>query len=260
MAADGERRKGARTGHGGFWYRLVVVVLKPLLYAFTRRDWRGGNRVPREGGVLIVANHASVIDPVTLAHFLHDSSRRYARFLAKAELFKVPFVGMVLRRTGQIPVYRRTRDAAAALRDGVASLQAGECVVIYPEGTCTRDPAGWPMVAKTGVARLALTAGVPVIPLAHWGARDILPYRSKVPRLLPPHRIHVLVGEPVDLSAYAGREQDNALLKEVTDLLMRRVTELLGEIRGEEPPARPYDPAAARAAKATAAPGEGATP
>ena len=122
----------------------------------TKPTWRGLENIPREGGVIIVANHVTILDPVTLAHAIYDGVRRTPSFLAKSELFKVPVLGALLRKAGQIPVYRRTRDAVNSLRDAEAALVAGECVVIYPEGTCTRDPNGWPMVAKTGVARLVL--------------------------------------------------------------------------------------------------------
>jgi 1-acyl-sn-glycerol-3-phosphate acyltransferase len=234
--------RSTRPGEHRRWFALIAAVVKPPLYAFTRRDWRGMDHIPATGGAIVVANHVTVLDPLTLAHAVYDGSRRLPRYLAKAELFDVPVLRAVLRRAGQIPVYRRTRDAAASLRDARAAVAAGECVVIYPEGTCTRDPDGWPMVAKTGVARLALATGAPVIPLAHWGAHEILRYRSKRVHLWPPKQVHVLAGPPIDLSAYAAVEQTNEVLREVTDLLMGRVTELLADIRGEVPPPRFYDP------------------
>jgi 1-acyl-sn-glycerol-3-phosphate acyltransferase len=156
-------------------------------------------------------------------------------------LFKVPLIGPLLRKSGQIPVYRRSRDAANSLRDAEAAAAAGECIIIYPEGTCTRDPNGWPMVAKTGVARLILAANVPVVPVAHWGTQRILRYGSKRVHPFPRKRVDVLAGEPFDLSRYAGVEPTNDVLREITDLLMMRVTELLGEIRGETPPASFYE-------------------
>ena len=226
---------------GRWWFTCVAAIVKPFLYACTRRDWRGMDNIPRSGGVLLVANHVTVADPLTLAHAVYDGARRLPRYLAKAEIFTVPVVGSVLRKAGQIAVYRRTRDAANSLREAEAALAAGGCVIIYPEGTCTRDPDGWPMASKTGVARLALASGVPVVPVAHWGAHRILGYKSKRPHPFPPKVISVLAGPPVDLAAYveaAGAEgaPSNELLREVTDLLMNKVKDLLGEIRGETPP------------------------
>jgi 1-acyl-sn-glycerol-3-phosphate acyltransferase len=134
------------------------------------------------------------------------------------------------------------------LKDGEQALAAGECLVIYPEGTATRDPAGWPMVAKTGVARLALASGAPVIPVANWGGQDILPYGSTRPHPVPRKTVHMLAGPPVDLSAFAGKPLTAPTLRGATDAIMADITGLLAKIRGEQPPAVPYDPAAARRA------------
>ncbi len=147
----------------------------------------------------------------------------------------------MIRGAGQIPVYRGTKDASLSLRDAVAAVKAGGCVVIYPEGTCTRDPGYWPMAGKTGVARLALATGAPVIPVAQWGPQEILPYGGKRPRLLPRKTVHVLAGPPVDLSAYLGGPATPDVLRAVTDTVMGAVAGLLGELRGEEPPATLID-------------------
>jgi 1-acyl-sn-glycerol-3-phosphate acyltransferase len=243
-----------RQGQHRRWFRVLAIVVKPFLYAFTRRDWRGVENIPKQGGVIIVANHVTVLDPFTLAHVIYDGARRIPRFLAKAELFKVPVMGTLLRKAGQIAVYRRSREAANSLRDAEVALSAGELVIIYPEGTCTRDPDGWPMASKTGVARLALACDVPVVPVAHWGAHRILGYRSKRVHLFPPKRVQALAGEPVDLSKYKGMEPTNDVLREITDLLMGRVKELLGELRGETPPAGFFVPVSASTAKPADAP------
>jgi len=216
---------------------VCAAIAKPFLWMSTKPRWRGLEHIPRDGGVLIVANHVTILDPVTLSHAIYDGVRRTPSFLAKSELFKAPVVGTLLRKAGQIPVYRRTRDAANSLRDAEAALLAGECVIIYPEGTCTRDPNGWPMLAKTGVARLVLDLDVPVVPMAHWGTQAILRYGSKRPHPFPRKRVDALAGAPLDLSEFKGRDPSPEMLREITDLLMTRVTELLADIRGETPPA-----------------------
>jgi 1-acyl-sn-glycerol-3-phosphate acyltransferase len=102
------------------------------------------------------------------------------------------------------------------------------------------------MVAKTGAARLALSTGAPVIPVAHWGAQDVLPYGSFKPHVLPRRTVHILAGPPVDLSAFAGQPLTSQTLRAATAVIMADITRLLGELRGAEPPAEPYHPAIAR--------------
>ncbi|WP_406298587.1 1-acyl-sn-glycerol-3-phosphate acyltransferase [Embleya sp. NBC_00888] len=219
----------------GFWYRLAVVVIKPLLLLFTKRDWRGTENIPTSGGFVTAVNHISYVDPLTYAHYQYDSGR-VPRFLAKSGLFKIPFVGRVLAGAGQIPVYRDSADAALAFRAAVEAVEKGECVAVYPEGTITRDKALWPMPGKTGAARIALTTGAPVIPVAQWGAHELLPPYGKRPRLLPRKTMHVLAGPPVDLDEFRGRELTADVLRGATDRIMEAVTELLAELREEPAP------------------------
>jgi 1-acyl-sn-glycerol-3-phosphate acyltransferase len=222
-------------------YRLVVRVLRPVLVLLARRDWRGTGHLPASGGVVVCANHLSHLDPLTLAHFLLDAGRP-PYFLAKDELFATPLVGTVLRRAEQIPVHRGTGDARAALEAAVAAVEAGRCVAVYPESTLTRDPALWPMAGKSGAARIALTSGCPVVPVAQWGPQDILFPYSKRPRLFPRRTVHVVAGPPVDLDDLRGRPVDAGLLAEATRRIMADVTGLLEQLRGEVAPARPLDP------------------
>jgi 1-acyl-sn-glycerol-3-phosphate acyltransferase len=149
----------------------------------------------------------------------------------------------VLRGTGQIPVYRDRSDAANALRDAERALLDGECLMFYPEGTCTRDPELWPMTGQTGVARMALATGVPVVPVAHWGAHELMPYKvhGKGFHPFPRKTMHVTAGPPVDLSAYDGKPLDRATLHAATADIMRAIADLLGGIRGQTPPAELYD-------------------
>jgi 1-acyl-sn-glycerol-3-phosphate acyltransferase len=224
----------------GFWYRFVVAVVKPTLLVFTKRDWRGVENLPAEGGVIVAANHVSELDPLVLAHLLHDRGRP-PRFLAKAELFKRPPLKWILNDAQQIPVYRHAADASAALQPAVDALKRGECVLIYPEGSATRDPEMWPMKARTGVARIALMSGAPVIPLAQWGPQEILPYKARRPKLLPRRTMHLLVGPPVDLSPYVDKPMTAELLRACTDAVMHRIAGQLAELRGEPAPATFFD-------------------
>jgi 1-acyl-sn-glycerol-3-phosphate acyltransferase len=222
----------------GPWMRMAVILIKPVLLLCTRRDWRGHAQVPRTGGIIIAANHISHADPLTLCDYLLFGVRRIPRFMAKDTLFKGGgIVARTMRGAAQIPVYRRSADASLALRDAVAALDRGECVVIYPEGTVTRDPGKWPMQAKTGVARLALLSGAPVVPVGQWGPQAILDsYRSKGFHPLPPKRVAVIAGPPVDLSAYERRELTGEVLRGATAEIMRAITDLVEQLRGETAP------------------------
>jgi 1-acyl-sn-glycerol-3-phosphate acyltransferase len=142
-----------------------------------------------------------------------------------------------------IPVYRGSSDAARSLHESAQRLKDGGAILFYPEGTCTRDPALWPMVGKTGAARLALESGAPVIPVAHWGAHELLPYGEKRPRLFPRKTFRVSVGPPVDLSKYAGRPPHASVLREATADIIAAITAQLAELRGQRAPETPYDPA-----------------
>ena len=234
-------------------YRIVAVIVKPFLRAMCKRDWQGADHLPTTGGYLAAANHMTNLDPLTFAHFLYDSSRP-PRILAKASLWKVPVLRTVLTKTGMIPVNRNSSGAASSLADAVAQLQSGECVAVFPEGTLTRDPDLWPMVGKTGVARLALTSGVPVIPIAQWGPQEILPQYSKRLRPFPRKTVSVHAGPPVDLADLHGRPMDAGVLKEATERIMAAITALLEEIRGESAPVVRYDMRRAAKAAAEAAP------
>jgi len=224
----------------GFWYRLVVVVAKPLLRLFTKRQRAGVEHVPATGGFIAVANHVSEIDPLVVGEFLLDLGRP-PRFLAKKELFRSAPMKWIVTGAKQIPVDRRSADAAQALSAAVDALKAGECVLIYPEGSATRDPKLWPMRARTGVARLALLSGAPVIPIAQWGPQEILPYKARRPKLFPRRTMQVIAGPPVDLSDYVGKPVTAELLRDVTDRIMHAVADLLAGLRGGTPPPMFYD-------------------
>lgn len=217
----------------GFWYSVAIDLLWPWLMLFTVPVWRGGERVPVTGPVLLASNHVSFVDPISETAFVLAHGR-IPRYLAKAGLWKLPVIGKVLAGGGHIPVYRDTRDAKAAYRDALAALERGEAVMVYPEATFTDDPDGWPMRGKTGIARLALASGVPVVPLACWGGQRVLPRKSTLPRLLPRKKVFTYVGEPVDLSDFTSADPTRAELTEATARIMAAITDLLVEIRATE--------------------------
>jgi 1-acyl-sn-glycerol-3-phosphate acyltransferase len=218
---------------------LCFVTVYPVASLMFRLQYRHGDRIPPTGPVLIVANHVSVLDPIACARLVFDNGR-LPHFLAKESLFK-GIVGTILRAAGQIPVARYSAEARGSVSDAQADLAAGNVIVIYPEGSVTRDPDWWPMEARTGVARLALTTDAVVVPVAQWGPQRVHDYHTKTfhPRLRAP--ADYLVGEPVDLSALraevrAGRPLSNDLLRQTTDLLMSHVRDQLAELRGEPAP------------------------
>lgn len=225
----------------GFAYRFAAVICKPPLVLLLKRDWRGMENIPTRGGFITVVNHNSHIDPVAYAHFQYNTGR-VPRFLAKNSLFGRGFVGVMMRGTGQIPVYRESTDALSAFLAAIDAVERGECVAFYPEGTLTRDPDGWPMTGKTGAARVALKTRCPVVPVAQWGANEVLPpYTSRL-HLFPRKTHRVLAGRPVDLDRFYGRKMTPELLQEATEVIMAAVTRQLEEIRGERAPGEPYDP------------------
>jgi 1-acyl-sn-glycerol-3-phosphate acyltransferase len=229
----------------GFWYRFAIAVVKPVMILVSRRDWPAGHPLP-EGGIVVVPNHLSHVDPFVVGHYLYNQGRP-PRFLAKASLFSTFLVGTIVRHAGQIPVYRETRDASVALRDAIAAVRRGECVVVYAEGTLTRDPELWPMVGKTGAARIAFASGRPVVPVAMWGPQDLLLPYSRRPHLWPRPTMRVRVGAPVELADLLPPGTDpNAVpgdvLRLATERIMAGITALVAGMRGEPAPAVRFDP------------------
>ena len=221
-----------------FWARILIPIVKSV----SKAEWRGAENIPANGPMIAISNHISYFDPLVFAHFLYGNGRA-VRFLGKASLFRVPLVGWVLRHAEQVPVEREVKGAATvALPHAVALLEAGHCLGVYPEGTLTRDADHWPMVAKTGLARLAVTTRVPVIPCAQWGAVDVIAPYSKKPKLWPRTKIQVIAGKPLDFSRWYGKEDDHEAMVEATAYAMDAITTLLEEIRGEKRPENIFDP------------------
>lgn len=219
--------------------RAVVRILRPGMMLLTRRDWRGVENLPT-GGYVIAVNHLSHVDPFLLSHFMVDNGV-VPRFLTKDPLFRKRIAGSILRGAEMIPVYRSTSSAVDSLRAAVEAVREGKVVTIYPEGTITRDPAAWPMSGRTGAVRVALETGVPLVPVAQWGAQDVLwPYSNRL-RLLPRKTIHMRVGEPFDLSDLQGRDVTEQEIVAATDRLMDTLTAMVADIRGELPTRRRID-------------------
>ncbi len=231
-----------RPGHGeklGLAWGIVMLVLYTPFSLLIRTRYRNLAKLPQSGGAIIVVNHVSHVDPFLVAKMIIDGARR-PRFLAKDSIFDVFAVGAAMRGMGHIPVKRGTADARQSFDAAVRALEDGGMIVLHPEGTVTRDPNGWPMAGKTGAARLALLApGVPVIPVAQWGVQEQIDLYHKKVRLFPRPRHTLSVGDPIDLSPYRTRPVDGAALREVTELIMRRLRDDVAELRGEPAPTGP---------------------
>lgn len=216
----------------GFWIRLCVIVLYPLDSLLFKLRWHHLDRMPEHGGVLVAVNHISQADTACMARLIWQTGR-IPRFLIKHTVFGVPVIGRVMRGAGQLPVYRQSNQASDSLREAEQALRDGQCVIIYPEGTITRNADYTPMAGKTGVARLALACpDVPLVPIGQWGAHRTLPRGGRF-RPFPRPRHEASLGEPLDLSRYRGQEPTAQLLRQVTDEIMAAVTVQVNELRAQ---------------------------
>lgn len=221
---------------------LLIVVCYPLTRLLGRRRFEGLHYIPETGPILVVCNHVSYLDPIFTGVFMHRRGR-IPRFLAKQGLWRMPVVGQVLSSAGQIPVRRNSPEASASLQAAQQALADGKAVLIYPEGTVTRDPDRWPMVARTGAARLALGNDVPVVPVVSWGTQRVYDHYGRRFRPLPRTDVVVRAGAPVDLSDLRRQPVDENVLRQATDRMMRRVRDLLAEVRREPAPPGFFDSA-----------------
>jgi 1-acyl-sn-glycerol-3-phosphate acyltransferase len=222
-------------------WRFLAGIIVPALLILGKYTFRDAHKVPARGAFIMTPNHYTDFDPLVAAYAVWKHGR-VPRFLAKASLFKVPVLGAAMRATGQIPVERATpgTDPLAAAAELVQNEFA---LIIYPVGTLTRDPDLWPMRGKYGAARLALHYGVPVIPMATWGAQRVLPRWSKKLSVFPRKPIEVIFGDPVDLSRWMGKYTDQVALAEATLAIMQAITALVEQLRGETAPVERWDPA-----------------
>lgn len=222
-------------------FRSLAWSLRPLVNAILSKSWEGKANLPTDRGFIVCPNHVTEIDPVVVGHMLYNAGHP-PHFLAKTSLFRIPIFGRLITAAKQIPVDRRGSGAGRALVVARRVLKDNGAIVIYPEGTLTRDPELWPMVGKTGAARLALRTGAPVVPVAHWGTQEAFGRYDKRVHLFPRRHVRVLVGEPLDLSDYRDRHPSKEVLAEVTELIMAAITELLEQLRNEKAPQRRWNP------------------
>jgi 1-acyl-sn-glycerol-3-phosphate acyltransferase len=222
-------------------FKIGAGILIPIFRLVMKRDWRGAEKLPKNGPVIVVSNHLSYLDVLVLSDFLFTNGRA-PRYLGKSGVFRVPIIGKILLAAGQIPVERETDDAKKAVDHAKILLEKGHLLGVYPEGTLTRDENLWPMIAKTGCARLALATDTPVIPIAQWGSQKILPRYTNRIHLFPRKTIEIRVGDPVNLAPWKGKHEDPQALIEATAAIMQALTVMIEDMRGEKRPTLIFDP------------------
>ncbi|HEY5224238.1 MAG TPA: lysophospholipid acyltransferase family protein [Microbacteriaceae bacterium] len=234
------RARSEKWRPSAFWI-LAALVLPPLWFVVRYRII-DREKLPMHGAFVIAPNHYTEIDPVIVAAAVWKLGRA-PRFLTKASLFSVPVVGWLLAKSGQIPVERASRSRTGApLQAAERLVEHGQCVVIYPEGSLTRDPELWPMRGKTGAARMALEHDIPVIPVAHWGSQQVMARYSKKISFFPRKTVTIVFGDPVDLSEFRGKPLNAGTFAAATNAIMQDVTGLLEGVRGEKAPAERWNP------------------
>lgn len=223
------------------WHIIAALVL-PLFGAMVKLRIRPGAALPAEGPFILSPNHYSEIDPIVMGVVVWKL-RRTPRFLAKSSLFRVPALGWLMRFTGQIPVEREAgAQLGAPLKAAALLATRGQGVIVYPEGTLTKDPDLWPMKGKSGAVRMALEQGIPLYPAAHWGTHNWMGHYAKKIRVVPRTAIDAVVGPPLDLSAYRDKPVTRELVDQATTELMNQIASLVADLRGEPQPAALFDP------------------
>jgi 1-acyl-sn-glycerol-3-phosphate acyltransferase len=209
-----------------FYHFLKYVVLGPILKVLFRPWVEGVENLPKDGAAILASNHLSFSDSI----FLPLSVPRRITFLAKSDYFtgrglKGRLTAGFMKGAGQVPIDRSGgRASEAALRKALEILGDGDMLGIYPEGT--RSPDGRLYRGKTGIARMALEAGVPVIPVAMINTFDVQPPGQVIPKI---QRIGIRIGEPLDFSRYEGMESDRFVLRSITDEIMYELMQLSGQ-------------------------------
>lgn len=215
--------------------KVSAGIVKGGMLALSKREWSGMENIPLDGPAILVWNHYSDIDPLVVVHYVYNAGR-HPRFLLKESILRIPVVGPIVRRSGQIPVKRGSAEAGDALRLLSEELAKGHIVVMAPEGTVTKEPNRWPMRGKTGVARLALETGAPVIPIAQWGALGIHDRKRSPKFKLGRKPVTVKALPAVDLDQWRSEPITRESLTAAADRIMESLRDGLGEIRGETAP------------------------
>lgn len=209
-----------------FYWFMKHIVLGPFLKGVFRPWITGAENVPTSGPVILASNHLSFVDSIFLPLMLE----RPVVFLAKSEYFTGKGLTgwltlLFFKGTGQLPIDRSGGKASeASLNTGLQVLSRGEVLGIYPEGT--RSPDAKLYRGRTGIARMVLEAGVPVVPCAMIDTEKVMPIGSKMPKI---RRVGIIIGEPLDFSRFAGLEGDRFILRAVTDEIMYELAGLSGQ-------------------------------
>lgn len=220
-------------------YRVAYVLLTPLLAATTRIHMKGAEKLPA-GGFILVSNHLSNMDPLVQAYAF--GIRGYEiRFLAKAELFKVPVLGKILHKWGMVPVNRNSGSAGKSLDAAAQAVEAGQIISIFPEGTITLDPAFWPMKMKTGAARLALATGHPLVPVVQWGTQDVMDRHTPFMRLKKSD-VFLQVLPPIEPANRDASDEDRQAVQNLTAEMENTIMEGVSRLRGQAPPETVWNP------------------
>lgn len=226
---------------GIFWFFAIFAL--PFVGLMTKYRFHNREKVPRLGSVIFTPNHFTNIDPIVVGVGIWKLGRN-PRFMAKASILRIPVIGWILKKSGQIPVERGgSAKSSASLIAAKELIKKGGSLIVYPEGSLTRDPDVWPMRGKTGAVRLALELDIPIIPVAHWGTQAIMARYSNKLHYFPRHTVDMMVGDPVDLSKYRGKPLTNERLTAATSDVMDAITELVADLRGEKAPKTRWNPA-----------------
>lgn len=224
-----------------FW--LFGALILPIISVMVKFRFHNKAKMPTTGPIIITPNHFTNIDPIIIGVATWHM-KRLPRFMAKASILRIPVIGWVLRKSGQIPVERGgSTRSSTALKEARELVSKGRAVIVYPEGSLTRDPDMWPMRGKSGAVRLALELGIPIIPVAHWGTQQVMARYSKKINFFPRHTIDIAVGDAVDLSEFENKALDNTTLNAATEKVMSAITALVEELRHEKAPALRWNPA-----------------
>ena len=226
-----------------FVMRLVAGLLGPLVRLLFRVEVLGKEKLPKDGAYILCFNHVTHLDALAVAYGTFFGIKRGPHFLAKGSLFKVPVLGPILIAAGQVPVYRNGRSNMDPMDAAYKFLNAGHVITIFPEGTLTREPNGWPMRGKTGSVRMAIESGAPIIAVGQWGSEVVLPTYTKKIKPKPWHKVRIQIGDEINLDAYRGRKLSTEELKEATAVVMRAITKQVEILRDAKAPKELYDPA-----------------